>query len=59
MLNVSSGMTDSTQAVTMIRARRRRPVTRGSRRPRGSTLFTMGTTRANRSGTPIRSLRMK
>ena len=59
MLNASSGMTHSTQVVTTIRARRRRPVTRGSRRPAGRALFRMGATRANRSGTPIRSLRMK
>ena len=53
---MSSGMTHSTQPVTTIRVRRRRPVTRGSRRPRATALRRMGATRANRSGTPTRSL---
>ena len=41
-LKVSSGMTHSTQPVTMIRARRRSPVTRGSRGPLDTALFRMG-----------------
>jgi len=58
-MNVSSGMTHSTQLVTVIRARGRKPATRGSRGPLDMELFRIGLTRANRSGTPTRSLRMK
>ncbi len=65
MVNASSGMTHSTHAVITIRAPRRSPVARGSRRGpvapgrRGRQLRSTGMTRANRSGTPTRSLRMK
>ena len=45
-------MTHRTQPVTRIRAWRRRPVTRGSRRPRETVLRTMGTAAGEQVGHP-------
>ena len=55
----SRGITSRTHAVRATRALRLRPPTRGSAGRPGIMLRSVGTIRLNRSGTPIRSVRMK